>query len=93
MNGEDWRKEINGVTFTDTIEFIDAKTVPSNRDVMCRLSYSEDPGSPVASLIETKILVSSIISDAKHVARFMFLFIKDFVSHTNEASRIHEMTT
>ena len=42
-----------------------------------RLSYHEDPRSPAASLLETKILLNSIISDAKRGARFMSLDLKD----------------
>ena len=40
--------------------------------------YQEDPGSPAASLLETKILINSVISDAKKGARFMSLDLKDY---------------
>ena len=36
-----------------------------------RLSYSHDAGSPAASLLETKILLNSTISDSHKGARFM----------------------
>ena len=43
-----------------------------------KLSYNDDPGSPAASLLETKILINSVISDAKTGARFMSLDLKDY---------------
>ena len=43
-----------------------------------RLSYSSDTGSPAASLLETKLLLNSTISDAQKGARFMSLDLKDF---------------
>ena len=43
-----------------------------------RLSYNDDPGSPAASLIETKLLLNSVISDADKGARFMSADLKDF---------------
>ena len=43
-----------------------------------KLTYDEDPGSPAASLLETKLLVNSIISDAHEGARFMSCDLKDF---------------
>ena len=36
-----------------------------------RLSCADDTGSPAANMLETKILVNSTISDAKHGARFL----------------------
>ena len=42
-----------------------------------RLSYDDNPGSPAASLLKTKILLNSIISDACKGARFMSLDLKD----------------
>ena len=30
-----------------------------------KLTYDEDPGSPAASLIETKLMINSVISDAQ----------------------------
>jgi len=42
-----------------------------------KLPYHDDAGSPVADLLETKILLNSTISDAKRGARFMCLDIKD----------------
>ena len=43
-----------------------------------KLSYHEDAGSPAASLLETKIMINSVISDAHKGARFMGLDLKDF---------------
>ena len=43
-----------------------------------RLDYHEDAGAPAASLLETKILLNSIISDAHRGARFMTCDLKDF---------------
>ena len=92
----------NGVTHTDTIEFIPQEQVPQGRDVtyasfVCdhcplksepwrvrivvggdRLTYEDDAGSPAASLLETKILLSSVISDAHKGARFMSLDLKEY---------------
>jgi hypothetical protein len=43
-----------------------------------KLSYDDDVGSPAASLLETKLLINSVISDAKKGARFLTCDIKDF---------------
>ena len=43
-----------------------------------RLSYPDDAGSPAANMLETKILINSVISDARKGARFMSADIKDF---------------
>ena len=42
-----------------------------------RLDYKDDAGSPAANLLETKILLNSVISDAHRGARFMSADIKD----------------
>ena len=42
------------------------------------MPYEKDASSPAASLLETKILLNSVISDAKHGARFMSTDLKDF---------------
>lgn len=42
-----------------------------------KLSYHDDPASPAASLLETKILINSVISDAKRGARFCTADLKD----------------
>jgi hypothetical protein len=47
-----------------------------------KLMYEFDSGSPTASLLETKILVNSVISDAHKGARFMSLDLKDFFLST-----------
>ena len=47
-----------------------------------KLEYKFDSGSPVADLIETKVLVNSIISDAKKGARFTTMDLKDLCLHT-----------
>ena len=58
-----------------------------------KLSYDEDPGSPAASLLEIKIMLNSVISDAKQGARFMGLDLKDFFLATPmarpEYMRVH----
>ena len=43
-----------------------------------KLDFLDDASSPATSLLETKILVNSIISDAKHGAKFMSADLKDF---------------
>ena len=43
-----------------------------------KLTYNEDPGSPAASLIETKLTINSVISDAQCGAQFMGLDLKFF---------------
>ena len=43
-----------------------------------KLSYNSETGSPAASLLETKILLNSTISDAHKGARFMSMDLKDF---------------
>ena len=42
-----------------------------------RLSYPNDPASPAASLLETKLLLNSTISDAHKGARFLTCDLKD----------------
>jgi hypothetical protein len=42
-----------------------------------KLSYDHDPASPAASLLETKLILNSTISDAKNGARFMSCDLKD----------------
>lgn len=42
-----------------------------------KLDYEFDVGSPAASLLETKLLINSVISDARRGARFMSLDLKD----------------
>jgi len=92
----------NGVSYTDTMEFIPKHEVPPNRDVTYanfvfdyrplkdepyrarmvvggdKLTYHDNAGSPAASLLETKLLLNSIISDADKGARFLSLDLKDF---------------
>ena len=43
-----------------------------------KLIYDSETASPAASLLETKILLNSIISNSKQGARFMTIDIKDF---------------
>ena len=47
-----------------------------------RLTYDEDSGSPATDLLETKILLNSVISDAKNGARFLSMDLKDMFLHT-----------
>ena len=43
-----------------------------------KLEYEYDASSPAASLLETKLMINSTISDAKDGARFMTCDLKDF---------------
>ena len=43
-----------------------------------RLTCSDDTGSPAANLLETKLLVNSTISDAKHGAKFLSADITNY---------------
>ena len=43
-----------------------------------RLDYEADAGSPAASILETKLTINSVISDATQGARFMGADLKDF---------------
>ena len=43
-----------------------------------RLTYAEDAGSPTTDMLETKILINSVISDADKGARFLSLDLKDY---------------
>ena len=42
-----------------------------------KLDYPNDPASPAAGLLETKLLLNSVISDAHKGARFMSMDLKD----------------
>ena len=55
----------------NTEEYIVRITVGGNR-----LSYKEDSGYPAANLLETKVFINSVISDAKSGAQFMTADIK-----------------
>lgn len=48
-----------------------------------RLYYDMDAASPEASLLETKILVNSVISQSSKGCRFMTFNIKDFFLQTD----------
>ena len=58
-----------------------------------KLEYTEDATSPAASLIKTKLLLISVISDSAKGARFMTLDIKVFFLRTSmsdfECMKIH----
>ena len=43
-----------------------------------KLPYDDDAGSPTASILETKLLINSVISGAKQGARFLSMDLKDF---------------
>ena len=43
-----------------------------------RLIYAGNPAAPAASLIETKMLINSVLKDAEKGARFQTADIKDF---------------
>jgi hypothetical protein len=42
-----------------------------------KLPYKDDAGSPAATLLETKLIINSTISDAQKGARFMCADLKD----------------
>ena len=58
-----------------------------------KLDYDFDSTSPAASLVETKLLLNSVISDSARGARFMTIDIKDFFLQTHmkepEFMKIH----
>ena len=41
-----------------------------------------DSGSPATDLVETKLLINSVISDAKKGAKFLTMDLKDMFLHT-----------
>ena len=43
-----------------------------------RLTYNEDSGSPADSLLETKVLINSTISNTNQGAKFTTADIKDY---------------
>ena len=43
-----------------------------------RLTYLDDPGSPTANLLETKVLLNITISDVKRGARLMTIDIQNY---------------
>ena len=43
-----------------------------------RLSYPDDASSPATNILETKVLLNSVISDSHKGARFMTADVKDF---------------
>lgn len=47
-----------------------------------KLEYTNDSGSPASTMLETKLLINSVILDAKHGARFMSADLKDFFLKT-----------
>ena len=55
--------------------------------------YDKDAGSPAANIMETKLLINSVISDAKKGARFMSADLKEFFLNTPmeraEYMRVH----
>jgi hypothetical protein len=58
-----------------------------------KLDFPDDPASPASGLLETKLLLNSVISDASKGARFMGLDIQDYFlaspMHRPEYMRIH----
>jgi hypothetical protein len=60
-----------------------------------KLDYHDETASPAASLLETKLIINSTISDADKGARFICIDIKDFFLQTplpkseREYMRIH----
>ena len=55
-----------------------------------KLDHPDDTVSPTASLLETKLLLNSTISDAHKGARFSTLDIKDFSPNVHETRIIHD---
>ena len=59
-----------------------------------RLQYPDDTASPVASLLEAKLLINSTISQSTQNTRFMTIDIKDFflqmIMSEAEYMKIHE---
>ena len=59
-----------------------------------RLDFFGDSASPAASLLETKLLLNSVISDSHRAARFMTIDIKDHFLPSDlpehEYMRIHK---
>ena len=47
-----------------------------------KLEYELDSGSPATDLTETKLLINSVISNAKEGARFLSMDLKDMFLHT-----------
>ena len=47
-----------------------------------RFSYDADSGPPATGLVETKILLNSVISNAKDGATFLSMDLKDMLLHT-----------
>ena len=49
-----------------------------------KLNHDNDSGSLAASLLETKLLINSVISDTSKGSRFMSLDLKGFLYNSNE---------
>jgi len=43
-----------------------------------KLAYPDDPASPAANLLDTKLIINSTISDSNKGARFMTVDLKNF---------------
>ena len=58
-----------------------------------KLPYPDDAGSPAANMLETKLLINSVISNAKKGARFLSVDLKDHFLNTPmsrpEYMRVH----
>jgi hypothetical protein len=74
----------HGIVGTDTIDFIcdyrPLKSEPYRVHLTIggdKLPYADDAGSPAASLLETKLVLNSTISDADKGARFLCANLKD----------------
>ena len=57
-----------------------------NRDFLVvggdKLTFEHNSGSLVTDLLKTKLLLNSVISDAKSGARFLSMDLKDMFLHT-----------
>ena len=79
-----WHKVPTGanVTYTNFINNVRPLKDETHRVRMAvegdRLDYEEDPSSPAISLLDTKIMLNSVISDAHKGARYYIAGIKMF---------------
>ena len=74
----------NDIKVTYANRLLDCQHLKSYQCIIClvvggdKLDYALDAGSPAASMLETKFLVNSVISDAKEGSRLMICDLKDF---------------
>ena len=56
-----------------------------------RLEYGHDPSSPAVSLLDTKIMINSIISEDKRGAKFCITDIRNFYLYNHMSNRYIEI--